>query len=164
MVYKATQDVVRRVMPLLERMATRTIDRARLLQYLSARAGVDWGVLELVSDTGADAGSERELIFRDRGTRAEHAIRYPSCLPDEVEPLVREEYKRLAADRPLSLMAEPLFAYFFQAEYCDRCRWRSEAHAQFHRECRFAGHPVNFEPDPTAEAGPNGGLLALGPG
>jgi len=164
MVYKATQDVVRRVMPLLERMATRTIDRARLLQYLSARAGVDWGVLELVSDTGADAGSERELVFRDRGTRAEHAIRYPSCLPDEVDLLVQEEYKRLAADRPLSLMAEPLFAYFFRADYCDRCRWRSDVHAQFHRECRFAGHPVNFEPDPTAGAGSEGGLLALGPG
>ena len=50
MTYKATQDVVRRVMPLLERLATRTIDRARLLQYLSARAGADWGALELVAE------------------------------------------------------------------------------------------------------------------
>jgi hypothetical protein len=32
MVYKATQDIVRRVMPLLDLMATRTVDKARLLQ------------------------------------------------------------------------------------------------------------------------------------
>ncbi len=44
---KPTQDVVQRVRPLLERLATRTIDRARLLQYLSAMAGVDWGVFRL---------------------------------------------------------------------------------------------------------------------
>ena len=58
MVYKATQDVGRRVMPLLDQLAVRTVDKARLLQYLSARAGADWGVLELVSET--DAG-EAEL-------------------------------------------------------------------------------------------------------
>ncbi len=47
MTYKATQEVVQRVRPLLERLATRTIDKARLLQYLSAMAGVDWGVLRV---------------------------------------------------------------------------------------------------------------------
>ena len=158
MAHKATQDVVRRVMPLLERMATRTIDKARLLQYLSARAGADWGVLEVVADTieetrrGApsDAGATtRVLVFRDRATGAEHPIRYPACLPEAVEPLVREEYKRLAVDRPLTLMAEPLFRHFFEADFCARCRWRGPEHDQIHRECRFAGHPINFEDDPS---------------
>ncbi len=151
MVYKATQDVVRRVMPLLDQLAARTVDKARLLQYLSARAGADWGALDLVSDTEdgtADLGGTAQmLVFRDRATGAEHRIRYPLCLPVELEPLVREEYKRLAVDRPLTVMAEPLFRHFFQAEFCDRCRWRGPEHAQIHRECHFAGRPVNFELD-----------------
>ena len=151
MTYKATQDVVRRVMPLLERLATRTIDRARLLQYLSARAGVDWGVLELVAEVEvpepALGATARVLVFRDRISGEEHPIRYPACLDEALEPLVREEYKRLATDRPLSLMAEPLFRHFFETEYCDRCRWRGPEHEQIHRECRFAGQPINFEPD-----------------
>jgi hypothetical protein len=155
MTHKATQDVVRRVMPLLERMATRTIDKARLLQYLSARAGADWGALELVADTEEDGGAfgatGRVLVFRDRATGAEHPIRYPACLPAELEPLVREEYKRLATDRRLTLMDAALFAHFFQIGYCDRCRWRGPEHEQIHRECRFAGRPINFELDPAAE-------------
>ena len=160
MVYKATQDVVRRVMPLLDRLATRTIDKARLLQYLSARAGADWGVLELVGDghepadgpgdAPGDGPLVRVLRFRDRGTGVEHPIRYPVCLPPDLEPLVREEYKRLATDRPLSVMDPALFARFYQTDYCDRCRFRGPAHAQVHRECHFAGHPINFEADPAA--------------
>ena len=153
MVYKATQDVVRRVMPLLDRVATRSIDKARLLQYLSARAGEDWGVLELVSDRVGTTGSgvkERILIFRDRASGAEHPLLYPACLPADLEPLVREEYKRLAVDRPLTLMSEALFAHFYQTTYCDHCRWRGTEHAQIQRECRFAGYPVNFERDAGA--------------
>jgi hypothetical protein len=149
MVYKATQDVVRRVMPLLDQLAVRTVDKARLLQYLSARAGADWGALELVGeadDDGAElGGTERLLHFRDRSSGAEHRIRYPSCLPADLEPLVREEYKRLAVDRPLTVMAEPLFRYFYEAGFCARCRWRGPHHAQIHRECHFAGYPINFE-------------------
>jgi hypothetical protein len=156
MTYKATQDVVRRVMPLLERLATRTVDRARLLQYLSARAGADWGVLEVVAEAEiaepALGATARVLTFRDRATGAEHPIRYPSCLDEGLEPLVREEYKRLATARPLSLMAEPLFRHFFAASHCDRCRWRGAEHEQVHRECRFAGHPVNFEPEGGSSA------------
>ena len=38
MTYKSTRDIVRRVMPLLDQLATRSIDKARLLQYLSAAA------------------------------------------------------------------------------------------------------------------------------
>ena len=150
MVYKATQDVVRRVMPLLERVATRSIDKARLLQYLSARAGEDWGVLELVSDregTTGSGGKERILIFRDRTSGAEHPLLYPSCLAPELEPLVREEYKRLAVDRPLTLMSEALFAHFYRADYCNHCHWRGTEHDQIQRECRFAGFPINFERD-----------------
>lgn len=149
MVYKATEDVVRRVMPLLDRLATRTIDKARLLQYLSARAGADWGALELVGDAEepptAPGGTGRVLTFRDRSSGAEHRIPYPTCLPPELEPLVRDEYKRLAMDRPLTAMAEPLFDRFYAASHCARCRWRGPEHAQVHFECRYAGHPVNFE-------------------
>lgn len=151
MTYKATQDVVRRVMPLLERLAVRTIDRARLLQYLSARAGEAWGVLEVVAETEESApalgASGRVFVFRDRASGAEHPIRYPACLDAALEPLLLAEYQRLASDRRLSLMAEPLFRHFFAAGFCDRCRWRGPEHEQVHRECRFAGHPINFEPD-----------------
>jgi hypothetical protein len=155
MVYRATQDVVRRVMPLLDRMANQSIDKARLLQYLSAMAGQEWGVLELVADTGVDRGDQRALTFRDRLSGAEHTIAYPACLlrlPEPLEPLVREEYRRLAMDRPLTTMHPDLFAYFYQSTACDRCRWRGPAYTQFHRECHFAGHPVNFEPDPGTAA------------
>ena len=63
MTYKATHEVVQRVRPLLERLATRTIDKARLLQYLSAMAGVDWGALRLIERTTAtDNGTEIELL------------------------------------------------------------------------------------------------------
>jgi hypothetical protein len=145
MVFKATEDVVRRVMPLLDQLATESVDKARLLQYLSACAGADWGVLELVGEASPDEG-ERVLTFRDRATGAEHQIAYPACLPREIEFLVREEYKRLAVARPLTVMAESLFNYLYQASHCDHCRWKAPENAQIHRECHFAGHPVNFEP------------------
>src|SRR3954452_21874304 len=149
MVFKATEDVVRRVMPLLDQLAFDSLDKARLLQYLSARAWADWGVLELVSDVCAGeakfGGPERLLTFRDRATGAEHQLRYPMCLPVEIDELVREEYRRLAVDRPLTVMAEPLFRYLYQAGYCDQCRWRGSEHGQIHRECHFAGYPVNYE-------------------
>ena len=83
MVYKATQDIVRRVMPLLDLLATKTVDKARLLQYISARSGVDWGVLELLWEEEAEAieldGEDRTITFRDRASGAEHRIRYPVC-------------------------------------------------------------------------------------
>jgi len=149
MTYKATQEVVRRVMPLLERIANRTIDRARLLQYLSARAGESWGVLEVVADSEEQApalgGTSRVLTFRDRASGAEHEIRYPATLDTEIEAWLIEEYQRLASDQRLSLMGEPLFRHFFERTVCDRCRWRGPEFEQFHRECRFAGHPVNFQ-------------------
>ena len=157
MTYRATQDVVRRVMPLIERVATRSIDKARLLQYLSARAGVDWGVHDLVADIPtAQAPNDSEpasrlLTFRDRANGAEHTLRFPDCLvalPDEIEPLLVEEYKRLAIDRPLTMMAQPLFDFFYRAEFCARCRWQGAAHAQIQRECLFAGRPINFEAAP----------------
>lgn len=151
MAYKATQDVVRRVMPLLDRMATRSVDKARLLQYLSAQAGIDWGVMELIADSAEGdpelGATERMLIVRDRLSGAEHQIRYPACLPPALEPLVREEYKRLAVDKPLTVMNPVLFAHFYQADFCARCRWRDPSHTQIHRECHYAGHPINFEPD-----------------
>ena len=151
MVYKATQDVVRRVMPLLDRLAVRSVDKARLLQYLSARAGERWGVLEVIGDVpaGSSPAAERVLTFRDRLSGAEHEVRFPTVLdelPPEIERLVREEYQRLAMDRPLTTMSPTLFAYFFEATHCRVCRWRGPDYAQFHRECHFAGHPVNYEP------------------
>lgn len=145
MAYKATQDVVRRVMPLLDQLATRTIDKARLLQYLAAAAGVDWGVIEIVRDV--DDGAGRTITFRDRVSGAESELRYPEVLPVELEPLVLAEYKRLAVDRPLTTMDRALFDHFFALSHCARCRWRGPAHEQIHRECHFAGWPVNFEPE-----------------
>lgn len=164
MTYRATTDVVQRVMPLIERMATRSIDKAQLLQYLSARAGVDWGVYDLVRDEelplaeGSNARQSRvrvrQITFRDRASGQEHILRYPECLarlPAEVEPLLVDEYKRLAIDRPLTMMAEPLFAFFFTGDFCAHCRWHRAEHAQIQTECRFAGFPVNFEPLTTDE-------------
>jgi hypothetical protein len=145
MVYKATQDVVRRVMPLLEQLATRTIDKARLLQYLSATAGVDWGVMRVVRDETTDEG--RVVTFCDVSSGAEHELRYPDVLPRELEPLILAEYKRLAVDKPLTKMDPRLFDRFFAATHCARCRYRGDEFAQFHSECHYAGHPVNFEPD-----------------
>jgi hypothetical protein len=150
MVYKATEDVVRRVMPLLDQLATRTIDKARLLQYLSARAGVKWGVLELTDEmkTGDEAlGSTGVVLFvRDVATGEEHEIPYPACLPGELDGLVQAEYQRLATDQMLTTMAEPLFQALYGESHCSQCRWQGPEFAQIHRECHFAGRPVNFEP------------------
>ncbi|MCC6597088.1 MAG: hypothetical protein IT477_11315, partial [Rhodanobacteraceae bacterium] len=107
MVYRATEEVVRRVLPLLERLADRTIDKARLLQYLSAQAGVTWGVLELREELFAvdERGlPTRALVFCDPATGGESTIPYPRCLPPELDLLVREEYCRLAMDEPLTVM------------------------------------------------------------
>lgn len=152
MTYRATQDVVRRVMPLLDRLAARTIDKARLLQYFAAMAGVDWGVHDLIDDdrhaVGADGATERQLTFRDRATGIEHCLSYPSCLaglPPGIEALLLAEYKRLATDQPLTRMDERLFSYFFGDSHCVHCRWRGPAHRQIHLECWFAGYPVNYE-------------------
>ena len=149
MVYSSTEEMVERVRPLLERLATRTIDKARLLQYLSARAGVDWGVFVPVRDEQLPdapiAATNRLLTLRDVASGIELEISYPACLPESLDQLVIDEYKRLAIDRPLTTMAEPLFCALFQTDYCDRCRWRDPIHAQIHHECHYAGHPVNFE-------------------
>jgi hypothetical protein len=156
MTYRATNEVVRRVLPLIERLADRSVEKARVLQYLSAQAGVDWGVHDLVADERRvlDAGpgprEVRELVYRDRLSGAEHTLRYPEvleALPAEIERMLIEEYKRLAVDRPLTMVAEPLFAWFYADAFCARCRWRGAEHAQLHVECRFAGHPVNFQLD-----------------
>ena len=146
MTYKATQDVVQRVRPLLERLATRTIDKARLLQYLSAMAGVDWGALRL-RDRVLEQGVET-LTLEDSASAAEYRIQYPDCLPRDLDALVLAEYKRLALGRPLTVMNQQLFDAFFAASHCARCRWAGREHAQVHLECRFAGHPVNYEPAP----------------
>lgn len=143
MTYKATQDVVRRVMPLLEQMATRTIDKARLLQYLSATAGVDWGVMIVAADVTCEDG--RTITFRDVSSGEEHMLRYPDVLPAELERLVVAEYKRLAVDKPLTSMDRALFDHFFALTHCARCLYQGAQHAQIHRECHFAGYPVNFE-------------------
>lgn len=164
MVYKATQDVVRRVMPLLDLLATRTVDKARILQYLSARSGVDWGALELLRDDQPDdtedSPLERTLVVRDRSSGAEHRVRYPAALPPEIDELVVDEYKRRAAGRPLTMMSPELFSHFFNESHCNRCLWRGTQHAQIHAECHFAGRPINFEtmdtpddvPIPTPES------------
>jgi hypothetical protein len=146
MVYKATQDVVRRVMPLLDQLAVRSVDKARLLQYLSASAGVDWGVMRIVSDTMTSDG--RIITYQDVASGGEYSLRYPEVLPADLEPLAIAEYKRLAVDRPLTKMDQRLFDHFFALTHCARCRYRGAEHAQIHAECHFAGHPVNFEPEP----------------
>ena len=130
-------------MPLLEQLATRTIDKARLLQYLSAAAGVDWGVMQIVADDETEEG--RVVIVRDLATGAEHSLRYPEVLSEDLQPLVVEEYKRLAVDRPLTKMDQRLFDHFFALSHCARCVFRSSEHAQIHSECHFAGYPINFQ-------------------
>jgi len=157
MVYQATQDVVRRVLPLLEHLAQRSIDKARLLQYLAARSGVDWGVLEFVSmedDGPAAAATERVLVVRDPITGQEHRVRYPACLPEAIEPMIRAEYQRLARHETLSVMAPDLFAHLFAATHCEGCTWRGPQHAQIHRECHYAGRPINYEPSPPLRGHP----------
>jgi hypothetical protein len=146
-VYRATEDVVQRVMPLLELLAQRTIDKARLLQYLSARAGIDWGVLELVeAHVGIEEGNGQSLVVvRDRPTGEAREIVRPDCLPIALESLVLDEYKRLATAVPLSMMAKPLFDALFAESHCALCRWRGLEHEQVHRECHYAGRPINFE-------------------
>ncbi len=143
MTYKATQDVVRRVMPLLDHLATRTVDKARLLQYLSASAGVDWGVMRVVRDDHGDDG--RILTYQDVVSGAEYQLRYPDVLEPDLEPLVLAEYKRLAVDKPLTKMDQRLFDRLFAGSHCARCRYRGDAYVQIHTECHFAGYPVNFE-------------------
>lgn len=152
MAHEATRAVVGRVMPFLTHLAADSLDQARLLQYLSARAGVAWGVFEPVGERQEPAGpgtTGRLFRFRDRASGEEREVAYPSCLDPALEALVLEEYQRRALARPLSLMAEPLFLALFGERACRRCRWRGPEHAAIHRECRFAGYPINFEPDPA---------------
>ena len=148
MTYKATHEVVQRVRPLLERLATRTIDKARLLQYLSAMAGVDWGALRVVNrTTTTEEGIEVEtLALEDTASGALYYLQYPRCLPRAIDSAVRDEYKRLALDRRLTTMNQTLFDHLYADSHCATCRWAGAAHAQIHLECRFAGHPINYEP------------------
>jgi hypothetical protein len=142
MVYLATQEVVERVRPLLESFATRTIDKARLLQYLSAMAGVEWSLFELVQRAQTDEGEF--VAIRDCTSGELFRLLYPECLPRGLEPLVRAEYIRLAAAKPLTTMDARLFEYFYGGGYCVGCRWHGER--QVCHECHYAGTPINFEP------------------
>lgn len=144
MAYKATHDMVRRVMPLIEHLADSRIDKARLVQYLAASFGVDLGIIEIVSDEERDG--VRTITYRDRVNGNESTLQYPKVLPVDLEPLVLAEYKRLAVDKPLTKMDRSLFDRLFTASYCDRCRYQGSGYNQFHNECHFAGYPVNFEP------------------
>ncbi|MHB8645776.1 MAG: hypothetical protein ACYDAR_08325, partial [Thermomicrobiales bacterium] len=85
MVYLATQEVVQRVRPLLDHLAARTIEKAHLLQYLSAMAGVEWDLFEVVQDAQTDVGDA--ITIRDRATNETFALPYPACLPPRLEPL-----------------------------------------------------------------------------
>ncbi len=149
MVYRSTREVVQRVMPLLDQLAAQPVDKARLLQYLSARAGADWGVLRVVADRSLPGGEpgegDRLFTFRDVASGAEYDLRYPACLPEHLDQLVRDEYKRLAVDKPLTSMARPLFDWLYADRFCAFCRWQGSDYEPFHRECHFAGNPVNFE-------------------
>lgn len=138
-----TREVVQRVLPLLERISPRTVDKARLLQYLSARAAADWGMLAPAGEEG-EAG-ERLLLFEDRISHELRRIRYPDCLPAALEEEVLTEYKRLALGTPLSLMPARLFDHFFRADYCAACRYDGPGESQICRECRYAARPINFE-------------------
>ncbi len=142
MVYLATQEVVQRVRPLLERLATRTIEKAQLLQYLSAMAGVEWDLFVLDGREVTDAGER--VIIRDRLSGERFALPYPACLPRRLESLVIAEYLRLAVATPLTTMDTGLFDYFYGGAYCVGCRWHGER--QVCHECHYAGSPVNFEP------------------
>ena len=149
MVHRATEEVVRRVMPLLEQLAERTIDNARLLQYLSAQAGVAWGALEFVSEawTEDERGQPvQALRFADVSSGELSTILYPGCLDPAIDGMVQAEYRRLAVAKPLSVMDKALFDVLFRERYCSHCRWEGDGNDQIHRECHFAGHPVNFEP------------------
>lgn len=142
MVYLATQEVVQRVRPLLDQLATRTIDKARLLQYLSGMAGVEWGLFELVQRVQTDEGEF--VAIRDRASGETFRLPYPECLPRGIASLVIAEYVRLAAARPLTTMDPRLFVYFYGGAYCVGCRWHGER--QVCHECHYAGAPINFEP------------------
>jgi hypothetical protein len=147
MVYLATQEVVQRVRPLLDHLGARTIDKAQLLQYLSAMAGVEWDLFDLVQRSQTDVGEY--ITIRDRASREAFRLPYPACLPHSLEPLVVAEYLRLAAARPLTTMDPHLFDFFYGGGYCAGCRWHGEQ--QICHECHYAGSPVNFEPfDPEA--------------
>jgi hypothetical protein len=145
MTYKATQDVVQRVLPLLEQLASDSVEKARLLQYLSAAAGVDWGVMRVLSEERTAEG--RFIRYQDVQSGADHQLQYPEVLTAGLEPLVVAEYKRLAVDRPLTKMDRALFEHFYALTHCARCRYRGAGFEQVHSECYFAGWPVNFEPD-----------------
>jgi hypothetical protein len=139
-----TREVVQRVLPLLERISPRTLDKARLLQYLSARAAADWGMLLPVGEEDDEAG--RVLVFRDRVNQEVRRVRYPDCLPSGLADDVLTEYKRLALASPLTTMQPRLFDYFFRAGFCDSCRHDHIGARQICRECHFAGRPINVEP------------------
>lgn len=124
MTYQSTRDVVRRVMPLLDKLATESIDKARLLQYLSASAGVDWNLLKIVADRVVDG--QRTITYRDRISGEEHTLVYPALLSDSMHDLVLAEYKRLAVSKPLTSMDVRLFNQLFGRSHCDLCAYRGE--------------------------------------
>lgn len=151
MASRQTDDLVQRVLPLLATLAPTSLDRARLLQWFSGMTGVSWGVMDLVGPAPPLAADEaRRLVVRDRASGAEHVVIWPASVDPAIERLACEEYQRLALARPLTLMGEPLFAALFGASHCAHCRWRGEEFAAFHRECRYAGRPVNFEEEKGA--------------
>ncbi len=148
MVHRSTEEIVRRVMPLIEHFALLTVDKALLLQYLSARAGIDWGTLILIEEAYEETPFHDEprlvLVLRDRLSGEIQRIRRPDCLPRDLDIPVLEEYKRLAINNNLAAMNRLLFDYLYGESHCQLCEYQGDEYEQFHRECHYAGKPVNF--------------------
>ena len=148
MVHRSTEEVVRRVLPLIERFALLSVDKALLLQYLSARAGIEWGTLILIEEVSEEAAGLHEprlvLVVRDRLSGEIQRVTRPDCLPLNLDIPVLEEYKRLAINNTLAGMNRLLFDHLFWESHCQHCEFQGEEYEQFHRECRYAGKPVNF--------------------
>ncbi len=116
-----------------------------LFLYLFAMVAAEQGIINVVRVT--EERGRRVVIMNDPAKKQEFKVSYPAELEPDYARVAVAEMERLLSDESLATsMDSTLFNKLYEDHSCRGCRYRANQFWQICSECRFAGHPVNFEP------------------
>ncbi len=138
--------------PTLNRRYQRLIDQLdkvhsstrEMFLYLFAMVAVGQGIIELARVQ--EEKGRRVLVMIDPLKKQEFKVVYPEGLdPEYAQSAVAEMERLLSDDSAGTSMDATLFRQLYEIHPCRHCVYHADRYWQVCAECRFAGHPVNFE-------------------